>query len=178
MGDYNRGMTGNNKLTKIQEDLYYDERSAGGIVYRAQDKQILWLVIKTLTTTKYSNKNGKLISGTKRVFYKFPKGHLQINEFLKKAALREVEEEAKVKAEIKSKIGSNNYVIWDKLKRRKLIKKVTFYLMKYTGESDLQYNDTEMVIGKEWLQYEEASQKLTYDSEKVLLGKAKARLKM
>ncbi|MCL4384578.1 NUDIX domain-containing protein [Patescibacteria group bacterium] len=159
------------KLTKIKEDLYYDERSAGGIVFKRENGQVRWLLIKVMASSRYRNRHGQ------RMVYKFPKGHLKSGEFLKTAALREAEEEGKVKAEIVAKIGSNNYVFYDKLKKRKIIKKVTFFLMEYRGQSDSRYTDAEMIVGREWLSYEQANLALAYDSEKVLLKKAKMRLK-
>jgi len=156
-----------NEPTKVKDNLYYDERSAGGLVYKTENGKTLWLVIKTISSVKRA--------GEKAVF-KFPKGHLQKNEFLKQAALREVEEEGQVKAIIVSKIGSNNYIIWDKLGKKKIIKKVTFFLMEYDGQSNLKYYDTEMVLDREWLSYEEACEKLAYDSEKVLLKRARVKL--
>ena len=161
--------------TKIHDNLYYDERSAGGIVYRELDGKVHWLVVKTLSALRTPRRNET--SGSKKVFYKFPKGHLKDNEFLKQAALREVEEEGKIKADIVTKIGSNNYIIWDKIQHKKIIKKVTFFLMKYKGESNLKYYDPENIIDQEWLTYEEACDKLAYDSEKVLLGKAVEKLR-
>jgi ADP-ribose pyrophosphatase YjhB (NUDIX family) len=153
------------KVTKINENLYYDERSAGGIVFAMVDGKVQWLVIKTLSRRSPN-----------KVYYKFPKGHLKSNEFLKAAALREVEEEAKVKATIVTKLGSNDYIIWDKLQKRKIVKRVTFFLMEYEGESNLKYYDQEKVIGKEWMDYDQACKSLAYDSEKILLGKARAKL--
>ena len=153
------------RATKINEDLYYDERSAGGLVYRMEAGKVKWMVIETL-----SRKN------LKKTFYKFPKGHLKEEEFLKQAALREVEEEAKIKAKIIAKLGSWNYVMWDKLTKKKTIKKVTFFLMEYEEESNLKYFDAERVVGREWCTFEEALGKLAYDSEKVLLKKAKNKL--
>ena len=155
--------------TKIHDNLYYDERSAGGIVYKIENGKTWWLVVKYLSRrSKNGNKHG--------VVYKFPKGHLKDNEVLKQAALREVEEEGKVKSKIISKIGSNDYNIWDKLQRRKIIKKVTFFLMEYLGESSLRYYDTEVVLERMWMDYEQATDKLAFDSEKVLLRKAKWKL--
>ena len=153
--------------TKIKENLYYDERSAGGLVYKIENGKTLWLLIKTISGTKKA--------GQKSIF-KFPKGHLQKNEFLKQAALREVEEEGRVKAKIVTKLGSNDYVIWDKEQKKKIIKKVTFFLMEYLGQSNLKYYDTEMVLEREWFSFEEAVGKLAYDSEKILLKKAKTEL--
>jgi len=152
-------------IQQIHENLYYDERSAGGIVFKKIEGKNRWLVIKT-----YGRKRGKVI-------YKFPKGHLKNGEVLKQAALREVEEEGKVKSRIISKLGSNDYIIWDRMQKRKIIKKVTFFLMEYAEESRLRYYDTEVVLDRLWLTEEEAAEKLAFDSEKVLLRKAGIRLK-
>lgn len=152
---------------KIDQNLYYDERSAGGIVFKEENNQYLWLVIRA------RGKNRKTGSGV----YKFPKGHLKKEEFLKAAALREVEEEGQIRAEIVTKVGSNNYVLWDRVKKRKVVKKVTFFLMKYLAPSDLRYADAEVILAREWLPYEEVVKKLAYDSEKILLRKARERLK-
>ena len=152
------------KQAQISANLYYDERSAGGIVFKIENGKTLFLLIKT-----FASKN-------KRTIYKFPKGHLKDNEVLKQAALREVEEEGRIKSAIETKIGSNDYIIWDKLQKRKIIKKVTFFLMKYVGQSSLKYYDSEIVLGREWFIFEEAKNMLAFDSEKVLLQKAKWKL--
>lgn len=155
-------------VEKINDKLYYDERSAGGIVYKEDKGQIKWLLIKALK--KYSKGGG-------RAAWKFPKGHLQRGEFLKGAALREVEEEGRIKAEIVSKIGSNNYIMWDKVEKKKIVKRVTFFLMKYLSDSNLKYYDKEIVLDREWFNFDEAMEKLDYDSEKILLKKCQSRLK-
>jgi ADP-ribose pyrophosphatase YjhB (NUDIX family) len=160
-----------NEAIKIKDNLYYDERSAGGLVFKKEKDRILWLLVKTVS-------NYKLPKKSKRhgPVYKFPKGHLKPNEFLKQAALREVEEEGKIKAKIINKIGSNNYILWDQENRKKIVKKVTFFLMEYVSESNLKYFDSEMVIDRDWFSFDEASEKLAYDSEKILLRKAKNKL--
>ena len=167
---YNRDIIMPNELTKIKDDLYYDERSAGGIVFKIESGKVWWLLIKVLPSSRYPGKKER------KIVYKFPKGHLKENEFLKNAALREAEEEGKVVAEIVTKLGSNNYVFFDKLKKRKIIKKVTFFLMEYRGQSDSKYTDAELIVGREWLEFETATRTLAYDSEKVLLKKAKTTL--
>ena len=162
----------NNVNQKIEEGLY-DERSAGGLVYKIENNKILWLLIKTISGFKTDVRK---IGKQKTTAYKFPKGHLKESEFLKTAALREVEEEGQVKAKIIDKLGSNNYIIWDREERKKIIKKVTFFLMEYAGQSNLKYYDTEVVLEREWYTVEEALKKLAYESEKTLLKKAKSRL--
>jgi len=158
-----------NEAVKIKEGLFYDERSAGGIVFKEEKGKIYWLLVKTISSYKTKKEN-------KGPVYKFPKGHLKPGEFLKQAALREVEEEGRVKANVLTKIGSNNYILWDAENRKKIIKKVTFFLMEYVGQSNLKYYDSEIVLERDWYTFEEASEKLEYDSEKVLLRKAKIRL--
>jgi ADP-ribose pyrophosphatase YjhB (NUDIX family) len=160
------------KMPVNQENLYYDERSAGGIVYKIVDGHIFWFVIKTLSK-KAVTRIGRKIRHT---IYKFPKGHLDSGEVLKHAAIREVEEEGRIKAEIVDKIGSRDYIIWDEASNRKIIKKVTFFLMEYRGESNLKYYDDETVIGREWYSYEEALKKLAYDFERNLLKKGRYKL--
>lgn len=157
----------------MKEEIYYDERSAGGIVYKVENNKIFWLLIKTESNFKSKKNKDKEYDGA---VYKFPKGHLNKNEFLKQAALREVEEEGRVKAKVISKLGSNDYLIWDKDLKKKIIKKVTFFLMEYLGPSNLKYYDEEMVLEREWFNFDEALEKLAFDSEKVLLKKAKMEL--
>jgi ADP-ribose pyrophosphatase YjhB (NUDIX family) len=158
--------------TQIHEGLYYDERSAGGIVYKIENNKTFWLVIKTLA----KRQTGRVGEKLRKVVFKFPKGHLNSGEVLKKAALREVEEEGKVKSRIVTKVGSNDYIIWDREEKRKIIKKVTFFLMEFESDSNLRYFDNEMVLDREWLTFEEAIKRLSYDSEKILLKKARNRL--
>ena len=162
-----------NEEIKNKDEMYYDERSAGGLVYKIENNKIFWLLIKTISNFS-SQKNKK--RETDGAVYKFPKGHLDKNEFLKQAALREVEEEGRVKAKVVIKLGSNDYLIWDKELKKKIIKKVTFFLMEYLEQSNLKYYDEEMVLEREWFSFEEALGKLAYDSEKGLLKKAKIEL--
>jgi len=153
------------------ENIKYDERAAGGIVYKTIDEQVVWLVIKVLR--KKDKGPIKARRGeTRRFVYKLPKGHLHEGEFLKQAALREVAEEGKVKAEIISKIGSNNYIYKDRLEGGKIIKRVTFFLMKYLGFDSNKYSDSEKIIARDWLVIEKAVKRLSYESEKKLLQKA------
>ena len=160
------------KLPEKQENLYYDERSAGGIVYKIVEGRVLWFVIKTLSKNKFTRLGHKIRPSV----YKFPKGHLNPGEVLKNAALREVEEEGRIKAEIIDKVGSRDYIIWDEASNKKIIKKVTFFLMEYRGESNLKYYDMETVLEREWYPYEDTLKKLAYDFERNLLKKAKYKL--
>lgn len=158
-----------------KEIVEYDERSAGGLVYKQENNKIFWLLVKTIADRKKKNGIGGDVKNS-RIVYKFPKGHIQNKEFLKQTALREVEEEGQVKAKIVTKLGSNNYIIWDKLQKKRIVKKVTFFLMEFVSISNLKHFDTEMVLARDWFTFEEAKEKLAYDSEKTLLKKAKSKL--
>ena len=144
----------------------HNERSAGGVVFRGEGRNLRWLVIKT--------RNSK--SKSRRPVFKLPKGHLDKGEFLKKAAVREVEEEGQVKAEVVDKIGSNNYIYTDRENGKRIIKKVTFFLMRYLSPSLLRHRDAEEILAKVWLNTEEAIKRLDYKSEKIILKKARWRL--
>lgn len=150
----------------------FDERSAGGLVFRVIDGRVFWLVIKILSK-KTIRTSGETVHVT---VYKFPKGHVQDNEVLKQTAMREVEEEGRIKSKVISKIGSNDYILWDKETKKQIIKKVTFFLMEYLGESDMRYTDHEVVLDREWLSFAEALDKLAYESERKLLKIAASRL--
>jgi len=165
----------NRDATKIKDNLYYDERSAGGVVYKIENSVVYWLIIKTIKSNKFARmgSGGKFVN---REVFKFPKGHLKEDEFLKQAALREVEEEGQVKAQIVTKIGSRDYIMLNKFEKTKTVKKVTFFLMKYLENSNLRYFDKEGVVDRMWLKYDDASDRLTYDSEKILLGRAREKL--
>lgn len=152
----------------------FDERSAGGLVFRLINGRVFWLVIKILSKKTIKN-SGETVHVT---VYKFPKGHVQSGEVLKQTALREVEEEGRIKSKVISKIGSNDYILWDKETHKKIIKKVTFFLMEYEGESQMRYNDQEVVLDREWLLLNDALDKLAYESERKLLKLAAFRLEM
>jgi len=73
------------------------EKRAGGIVYQYQQQQLKYLLV-----TSNSNRNRWI----------FPAGHVEANETLEQTALREVLEEAGVKAAIRSDLGSYQYQWW------------------------------------------------------------------
>ena len=38
-----------NETAVIGDEIYYDERSAGGLVYKIENNKVFWLVIKTVS---------------------------------------------------------------------------------------------------------------------------------
>ncbi|OGD83713.1 hypothetical protein A2165_00410 [Candidatus Curtissbacteria bacterium RBG_13_40_7] len=102
----------------------------------------------------------------------FPKGHREIYESEEKTALREVEEETGVLAEIIEKVGETKYFYYEEGER--VLKTVTFYLMKYLSQGKA--TTAFEVSGKLWLPIDKVEEKLTYKDTKELWGKAKMRI--
>lgn len=129
------------------------EFSAGGAVFRKDDSEALWLVIKP------SGKNT----------WRLPKGLIDRGETSIEAAQREVEEEAGVETEVIGKIGQDKYFY--NMGRELIYKMVTYYLMRYLADSKSPISwETEEI---EWLPFEEALTRLTFRGEKEILQKAK-----
>src|SRR3972149_5510535 len=96
--------------------------SAGGIVIRKSTKGTKSTKGVEVLVTQHSKHKG----------WDFPKGHREIYESEEQTALREVEEETGVKAEIIEKAGqTRSYNIEC---GRRVLKTVAFYLMKYVSE--------------------------------------------
>jgi 8-oxo-dGTP pyrophosphatase MutT (NUDIX family) len=92
-----------------------------------------------------------------------PKGHVEPGETLEEAAVREVEEEAGVRAEVIARAGESEYVVGGEPVR------VVFYLMRYQGETERQ-EDRALA----WRHYEEALRLLRFDDTRRILTQAHA----
>ncbi len=132
--------------------------SAGGIVLRKVGGEVKVLL------TQHSGHKG----------WGFPKGHIEIGESSEQAAVREVEEEAGVKAEVLEKAGECQYFYFDAGSR--VLKTVTYYLMKFIeqGEATTAYE----VSDKVWLLVGEVEDKLTYKGTKEVWTKAKGKIRI
>lgn len=129
------------------------EFSAGGIVFNSKNQVLL---VRNYKPDKDVN------------YWGFPKGHLEIGETSKEAALREVEEETGVKAEIITKVDLLKYFFfWE---GEKTIKTVTFFLMIYKS-GKVQHQERELAEAK-WFSVDEALERITFENEKQLLKKA------
>src|SRR3989344_8019079 len=130
--------------------------SAGGIIVRKVDGEPEVLV------TQHSKHKG----------WDFPKGHLETGESSEVAAVREVEEETGVKAEVVEKVGQTQYFYWEE--GSKVLKTVVYFLMKYVGEGEATtaFEVSDMV----WLPVEEVEDKLTFKDTKKLWQKIASRV--
>src|SRR3989338_4535053 len=133
--------------------------SAGGIVLRLRSGSSIrkdksgWEVL----VTQHSGHKG----------WDFPKGHREIYESEEQTALREVEEEAGVKAEIIDRAGQTQYFYYDEGER--VLKTVVFYLMKYIGEGEA--TTAFEVSDMKWLHPDEIEGQLTFKDTKEMWGK-------
>jgi 8-oxo-dGTP pyrophosphatase MutT (NUDIX family) len=143
------------KASKIKTS-FKREFSAGGAVFKKEKGKVLWLIIKP--------------AGTDR--WQLPKGLIDPGEKVEKTALREVEEEGRVKANLIKKIKDITYFYF--FEGQKIFKKVTYFLMEYLEDSK-QGSDAEVDEAR-FLPFDEAEKKLTFRNEQEVLKKARGLL--
>lgn len=137
--------------------------SAGGIVLREsscqsqESKKELEILV-----AQHSGHHG----------WDFPKGHIESGESSQQAAIREVEEETGVKAEIIERVGDVKYFYFEEGTR--VLKTVVYFLMKYVGEGEATtaFETSDMV----WLEPDKVSDKLTFKDTKKLWAEAKKKI--
>lgn len=126
-----------------------NQTSSGGIVYKKSEKQTLWLICQ------HSQHKG----------WVFPKGLVgdkEKKESMEQAALREVEEEAGIKAKIitdKPIIANYQYAF-----ERNLIKKTVYYFLMEYVSGDPKNHDWEMSDAK-FVNADEVKKTLSYKSD-------------
>ncbi|HLC20324.1 MAG TPA: NUDIX domain-containing protein [Candidatus Nanoarchaeia archaeon] len=126
------------------------EHSAGAIITR--DNKFLLL--------KYKYKT---------VYWDFPRGNVENRETEEEAARREIKEETGITS-IEFLPSFKEEVKWTYHRDGNLVKKsVTFFLAR-TTQSKIQLSSEHLDF--EWLSYEDAMKKLTYDTAKTVLKKA------
>ena len=132
------------------------EFSAGGVVFRKEGDETLWLVIKPTGSEKW----------------RLPKGWIGRNESSLEAAKREVREEAGIETEVLGKVGGEKFMF--RWKKDLILKTVVFYLMEYLQEAETGFSwETEKI---DWLSFGEAKERLAFEKERELLEKAKEML--
>jgi 8-oxo-dGTP diphosphatase len=133
-----------------------EQVSAGGVVFRRYED---YLQIA-------------LISVGEERRWQLPKGLVDANEEPQTTALREVQEEAGVEAELLDFIDRIEYWYYGTRKgsRIRFHKRVNFYLMRYLS-GDVSDHDHE-VNEAAWFNIEQAQEKLAFKSEKEIVAKA------
>jgi 8-oxo-dGTP pyrophosphatase MutT (NUDIX family) len=125
------------------------ERSAGGLVLRRE-------------RGSYS---GLLIGRSTPRIWSLPKGHVESNESIEAAALREVQEETGIEATIIVKLSDIRY--WFYANKMKHSKIVHFFLMRYvSGTPTPQQGEVDEVV---WGKLDEMPEMLTHVNERRLI---------
>lgn len=104
-----------------------------------------------------------------------PKGHLEAGEEPGAAALREVQEETGVAAELLAPLANVSYRFVAPQDGRRILKHVHFFLMRARPEP-LRPPDPHEVLEVRWWPLEQARQEATYENERRLLDAAAALL--
>lgn len=132
------------------------EFSAGGVVFKRTDDDVLWLIIKRRPSELFPAER-----------YQLPKGHIETGESTEQTAIREVFEETGIRGKILAKLGSNKFVF--SMGEEKIFKVVTYLLMEYVSGELTENAEVEKLF---WLPFSEAKDLLTFANDKELLEKA------
>jgi 8-oxo-dGTP pyrophosphatase MutT (NUDIX family) len=130
-----------------------DETSAGGVVFRLDGGNALYLLIRD----SYQN-------------WGFPKGHLEAGEIPEAAALREVSEETGLSD--LSVRGAIETIDWFFRFRGQLIHKVCHFFLMQTSESSTLPQRTEGITACRWSAYEDAASLVSYPNARDVLRRA------
>jgi 8-oxo-dGTP pyrophosphatase MutT (NUDIX family) len=134
-----------------------DETSAGGVVFRMDAGQPLYLLIRD----SYKN-------------WGFPKGHVEQSEQPEAAALREVKEETGlIDLAIRAPIDT---IDWFFRFRGRLIHKVCHFYLMETAEATTSPQRAEGITACRWTRFEEAQSLISYGNARELLRRAQEML--
>ncbi|HEY6678169.1 MAG TPA: NUDIX hydrolase [Actinomycetota bacterium] len=135
------------------------EVSAGGVVYRRSDEGVEIVLAARRT------RRGDLAWG-------LPKGLVEADETPEQTAVREVQEETGLEAEVEASLGEIRYFyVWEGVRIRKA---VHFFLMRATG-GDVSQHDHEMEDVR-WFPLSVTLRRATYKGEREVLQRAAERL--
>lgn len=139
---------------KIQTKLQF---SAGGVAFRKQGGQLEVVLISVGVDNRWQ----------------LPKGLVDTGESTEDAAVREVREEAGIDTELVERIDKVEYWYFSKeqSQRVRYHKFVYFYLLRYKS-GDVSRHDHE-VNEAQWVEIDDAIKMLAFDSEKLVVEKAK-----
>jgi 8-oxo-dGTP pyrophosphatase MutT (NUDIX family) len=129
------------------------ERSAGGVVVRRFRGTWQFAAIRPHGRTDV---------------WALPKGHLDGRETAEEAAVREVREETGLRTQLDERLGEVDY--WFRADGTRIHKTVTFFLLRWQSGSPIpQVGEVEEV---EWIDLEQALDRLTYPGEQELALRA------
>ena len=129
------------------------ETSAGGVVYRLVDGAPLFLLIRDA----YHN-------------WGFPKGHVESNEAVESAALREVEEETGLHT--LTLRGPIDTIDWYFRFRGRLVHKVCHFFLMESATAATSPQREEGITACKWLALEDALSRVSYENARGVLTRA------
>lgn len=154
------------------------EFSSGGIVYKRENGQVLWLVAKSNPSDSHPDSYWRLPKGWLDDDHEGEPGPYGLgykkatDDVVRSAAIREVKEEAGVEAEIIKKVDTIKYFYT--FEGDRILKFVTFYLMEWKKDLPEGFGFETSEVA--WLPFEEARKRLKNSGEKKILEKAQALL--
>lgn len=129
------------------------ERSAGGLVYKKTNGQVQWLIRRPTPNPGYRGNLG----------WSFAKGWIDDEEKAETAAVREVQEEFGVLADIVQKLDTLKISLTDP-SGEPVTKYITYYLMMYKEEAPEGFSWE--TAETRWVTTEESQKLLVHDNEK------------
>ncbi len=135
------------------------EFSAGAVVFRREKEKILFLFI-------YSGRNK---------IWGFPKGHIELGESEKEAAIREIKEETGI-VDLRFIDGFREEHFYQKVSKRDphqgcIIEKQSIYFLCETTTKDI-IIDNQEIVDYQWQDLERGQHLLVFDTLRSLLTKA------
>jgi 8-oxo-dGTP pyrophosphatase MutT (NUDIX family) len=154
--DYIRKVDLKNKdqLRSKKQPYISGSTHAGGLVYKMNGKEPLFLIITATDTPSH---------------WVLPKGHIENKEFPVDTAVREVEEETGVIARVIDFLGTMEFQT-----KKEHVKSRT-YLMEYIKEEKIETQENRQ---QKWCTSREALKRLTFDDSKQLVQSAEHIIKM
>ncbi len=132
------------------------EKSCGAIIFRIEEGKRLYLLLH------YTGEH-----------WDFPKGHVEAGETEGQTALREIQEETGI-SQLEMVPGFRQRISYSFSRANELVPKHVIFFLAKTSEGSVQLSDEHM--GFEWLEYNEAKKRLTFENARKLLEKAEAHL--
>ncbi|KPJ58274.1 MAG: hypothetical protein AMJ42_03580 [Deltaproteobacteria bacterium DG_8] len=134
--------------------------SAGGVIYRIKDREVMVCLIKTLP----------------KGHWQLPKGLIDKSESLEEAALREVKEETGLDGISEGRVDKIDYWFWlkegdEKVRHHKI---VYFYLIRYKGGFTKDHDQE--VAEACWFPFDKALDRISFKSEREIVQKAEKML--
>jgi 8-oxo-dGTP pyrophosphatase MutT (NUDIX family) len=137
------------------------EVSAGGLVQSQTDPELVALI-------SHKNRGGKSD-------WCIPKGHVEAGEELAQTAVREINEETGIEAEVVEKLGEINYSF--KVGPQRIKKTVHHFLLRQVGgEISSDMDPTGEVIEAKWFKLSELDSVLAHENERKVAHLALERL--